>query len=79
MELFLTNIIISYKRKNRDRGYLRTGCWGEYSDLRERKQHVGGKNFILISFITCILHQLFLGQLNKKRWDGQGVQHTWKR
>jgi hypothetical protein len=39
------------------RGCLRTGCWGEYLDLKQEAE----ENYILRSFINCTLHQILLG------------------
>jgi len=36
-------------------------CWGEYLDWRGKKLWEAEKDCIMGSFITCILHQLLLG------------------
>jgi len=38
----------------------RTGCWGEYLNLRGRKWQQTGENQIMRSFIICIFHQILL-------------------
>jgi len=39
---------------------LKTGCRGEYIDLRGRKWQDAGEDFIARSFITSALHQILL-------------------
>jgi hypothetical protein len=40
---------------------LKTGCCGEYLDLRGRKWQEAGEAFIMRIYITCKLHQMLLG------------------
>jgi len=37
---------------------MRTGCSGKYLDLRGQKWQEAGDNYIMRSFITCMLHQI---------------------
>jgi hypothetical protein len=41
-------------------GYLRTGCGGEYLDLRGKKRRETGEDCIMRSFITCTLQKILL-------------------
>jgi hypothetical protein len=41
-----------------DKGYLRTGCWGEYLDLKWGEWWEAGEDCIMRSFITCTLHKI---------------------
>jgi len=47
-------------------------CWGEYLDLRGRKQQEAGKNFII-----CTLHQVFW-RSRQEGWDERGIHHAWE-
>jgi hypothetical protein len=52
---------VSHEGKNTDWGYLRTGCKGEYLDLRGRKWQEAGEDCIMRSFITFAIYQILLG------------------
>jgi hypothetical protein len=45
-------------RREYNGGCLRSGCCGEHLDLRGRKWHETGKDCIMRSFITCMLHKI---------------------
>jgi hypothetical protein len=47
-------------RKENRWGCLRRGCWGEYFDQRGMKWRETGEEYIMRSFITCTLHQIWL-------------------
>jgi len=49
------------KGRTRIEGILRTGCWGEYLDLRGRTWREAGGDCIMWSFITCTLHKILQG------------------
>jgi hypothetical protein len=51
-------------------GCLRTGCWGEYLDLRGTE---AGENCIMRSFVIFTVHQILLGWSNQTEWDGRGM------
>jgi len=51
-------------------GSFRTGCWGEYLNLRERKWQEAGEVCIMRSFMTCTLYRILLGWSNHGVWDG---------
>jgi hypothetical protein len=36
-----------------------------------------GENCIMMNFITCILHRIFLGWLNLGGWGGWDIKHAW--
>jgi len=57
---------LSQEGKNTDWRCLRTGCWREYLDLRDRKRWMTGEDFITKSFIICTPHQ------NLLRWSNRG-------
>jgi hypothetical protein len=52
-------------------GYLRTGCWGEYLDIRGKWQEAG-ENCIMRSSVICTLQRLLL------RWSNQGKWYVWE-
>jgi hypothetical protein len=52
---------LSHEGKNTDWRCFRTGCFGEYLDLRGMKWQEGGENCIMRSSIICTLHQILLG------------------
>jgi len=48
-----------------DWGRLRTGCWGEYLELRGKTWQEAGEHCMRRGFITCTLHQVLLGWSNQ--------------
>jgi hypothetical protein len=62
-----------------DWGCLRTGCWGEYLDLRGMKERENGESCTMGSFIICTHHQILLGRSNEGEWGGRGMWHAWER
>jgi hypothetical protein len=65
--------------KNIDWGCLRTGCLGEYLDLRGMKWQEVGENCIMRSCMVCTLHPVLLGWSRQGGWDGRGMWRAWGR
>jgi hypothetical protein len=55
------------------RMFLRTGCWGEYLDLRGRKCREAEEDCIMRSFIIFTLHYTLLGWSNQIKEDEIGA------
>jgi hypothetical protein len=66
-------------REDIDWGCLRTGCKGEYLDLRGMKWQVVGVNSIMRSCMVCTLHPVLLGWSGQGWWDGRGMWRAWGR
>jgi hypothetical protein len=62
--------------KNTDLGCLRTGCLGEYLDLRGMKWQQGGENCIIRSSIFCNLHQIYDDDNDQIKEDEMGGEYS---
>jgi hypothetical protein len=62
-----------------DCGCLRTGCLGEYLDLRGIKWQEVGENCVIRSCMVCTLSPVLLGWSKQGRWDGRGMWRAWGR
>jgi len=56
---------------------LRTRCWEGYLVLRQRQQQEVGENCIMMSFITCVHHEVVLWWSDWISWHRQ--EQTWER
>jgi hypothetical protein len=56
--------------------YLRTGCWGEYLNLREKKWQEDGENDMMKSSVICALHLILFRSLNKGGINGVELQEV---
>jgi len=54
-------------------GCLRTGRWGQYLDLRERK-YGEDKEDRIMNFIPCTIRNILFGWWNQGGWEG-GTAH----
>jgi len=56
-----------------DWGCLKTGCWGEYLDVTQRKWRKTGEDRMMRSFIIYTVHQMLLGWSSQGGWDSPGM------
>jgi hypothetical protein len=70
---------LSHYGKNIDWGCLKTGCLGEYLDLRGMKWQEVGEKCIMRSCMICTLSPVLLGWSKQGGWDGRGMWRAWGR
>jgi hypothetical protein len=62
-------LVSDIKERKHIEDFLKTGCWGEYFGLSDRRV---GKICVMRSLITCTLRQIQV-ERSSKGYDGQGI------
>jgi hypothetical protein len=67
-----------FVRFHENSGSANTWVYSVIGSCKGRKTD-RGENYIMMKFITCILHLILLGRLNQGGWGGRDMWHVWGR